>query len=252
MVLLLYQFNFRVKDIIMSKKVLIVVANPSTHPTLNYPVGFWASELFHPIEQFDLKGLEWEITSPEGGEVLLDPMSNPNDPSGYSSWDELSKKYVEDPEFMSQLKSTPAIGSLDLNAYDAILVAGGQSPMFTFEEAVDLQKAVLYFYNNKKIVAALCHGVAVLNFVKDEQGRYIVRGRKVTGFTNEEEDQADAQMKTQVMPWRIEDELNKKGAHFHKSAAWEPFAMVDDLLITGQQNMSGEVTAKKVIELLKG
>ena len=242
-------FNYH-KKIIMKKEVLIVVANPSIHPTLKYPVGFWASELFHPIEVFDSNSIDWQIASPDGGKVILDPMSNPNDASKYSAWDEISKKYVDDAEFMELLKNTLSVGSFDADGFDAIMVAGGQSPMFTFQNATDLHSIFMDFYKKGKVTAALCHGVAVLNYVKNGQGEYLVKGKTVTGFTNEEEDQANAAVNAEVMPWRIEDELIKKGGKYTKSEPWQPFAVADGNLITGQQNMSGTVTAKKIVEFL--
>ncbi len=232
-------------------KVLIVVANPATHPTLNYPVGFWASELFHPIDVFNREGIAWDIASPDGGMVRMDPMSDPNNESRYSAWDVLSKKYVDDPEYMRLLQDTPAIATVKSDEYDAIMVAGGQSPMFTFSTATDLHTLFGAFYEQGKVTAALCHGVAILNYVKDSSGHFLATDKTITGFTNEEEDQANAAVQAEVMPWRIENELTKKGAHFQKLAAWTPFAIADGNLITGQQNMSGEVTAKKIVEQLK-
>ena len=234
----------------MEKKVLIVISNPSIHPTLNYPVGFWASELYHPIEVFNKQGITWDICSPDGGKVEMDAFSNPDDPSKYSAWDVLSKKYIEQPEYLEMLEDTVAIKDIDLNEYDAIMVAGGQSPMFTFEQATDLHEAFAKFYNEGKIASALCHGVAVLNFIKDENGELLIKGKKVTGFTNEEEDAANAATGAEVMPWRIEEALTGKGIAFEKAGPWEPFAIADGNLITGQQNMSGEATAKKIAELL--
>ncbi len=234
----------------MKKKVLIVVANPSIHPKLHYSVGFWASELFHPVEVFSSNGLDYEIVSPNGGEVILDPMSDPNDESGYSAWDTLSKKYI-DSGFMQTLVETLPIAEVNVEEYDAIMVAGGQSPMFTFEGATELHRIFEKFYRSDKVAAALCHGVAVLNYVRDTKGNYLVSGKKVTGFTNEEEDSANAAVGTEVMPWRIEESLLKKGADFKKVEPWQPYAVVDGNLVTGQQNMSGEVTARKIVELLK-
>ena len=235
----------------MKKKVMIVVANPSTHPTLNYPVGFWASELFHPIEVFDANDIAWQIASPDGGKVLMDPMSNPNDESKYSAWDELSKKYVDNPKYMELLEDTPSVSDLKMDDFDAIMVAGGQSPMFTYDSKTDLQQMFLKFYESGKVSAALCRGVALLNYIKKDDGEYLVKGKEVTGFANEEEDQANAAVNAVVMPWRIEDELVKKGAEFKTVDAWQPYAIADGNLVTGQQNLSGEVTAKKIVELLK-
>lgn len=234
----------------MNKNVLIVVANPSTHPTLGYPVGFWASELFHPIHVFNNASVNWDIVSPDGGKVEMDALSNPNDSSQYSAWDELSKRYIEDKDILVQLENTPAVGSVDLDKYDAIMVAGGQSPMFTFEKADDLQKVFKQFYESGKTTAALCHGTAILNYVKDDNGDFLVSGKKVTGFSNEEEDAANEAAGTEIMPWRIEDALTEKDADFSKAEPWQSYTVVDRHLITGQQNISGEETAKRIVEQL--
>lgn len=234
----------------MKKKVLIVVANPSMHPTLNYPVGFWASELFHPVEVFTKNDIGFEVVSPEGGKVILDPLSDPNDASKYSAWDTISKKYIDD-GFMQSLENTFSISNIETSNYDAIMVAGGQSPMFTFSDAKELHKTFEDFYNSGKVTAALCHGTAILNYTKDVLGNDLVKGKQVTGFTNEEEDQANAAVNAEVMPWRIEDALSNKEAQFTKLDPWTPFAIADGNLVTGQQNMSGEVTAQKIVDLLK-
>jgi putative intracellular protease/amidase len=234
----------------MKKSVLLVAANQSVHPTLHYPVGFWASEIFHPIQVFNDMEINWQLCSPEGGKILMDPMSNPNDASGYSKWDTLSKGFVDNPKFMQLLEDSPSIESLDLDQFDALMVGGGQSPMFTFEAATDLQEAFMHFIETGKYAAALCHGVALLHFLPEINGDPFVMGKKITGFTNEEEDLANEAVKQEVMPWRIEDALKKKGAKFYKRDPWTPFAMVDGNLITGQQNMSGRITAETLGELL--
>lgn len=231
----------------MNKSVLIITANPAVHPIQGYPVGFWASEVFHPLHVFNESGISWTLASPSGGPVVMDALSNPHDP--YSSWDTLSRKYVDDPEYAALLENTPPVSSLDLDAYDAILVAGGQSPMFTFGEATDLHEAFLYFYEKQRISAALCHGVALLNFLEVD-GKPLVEGKQITGFSNEEEEQANTAAGHVVMPWRIEDALMGKGADFVKGDAWSSFVAQDGHLITGQQNMSGEATARRIVELL--
>ncbi|MEM8908908.1 MAG: type 1 glutamine amidotransferase domain-containing protein, partial [Bacteroidota bacterium] len=130
------------------------------------------------------------------------------------------------------------------------VVAGGMSPLFTFEGDEALFSFFARFYETGKITSALCHGSAILRYAKLSNGQPLVQGKKVTGFTNGEEDEADAFAGTKVMPWRIEEELLRLGADFTKADNWQPFAVVDGNLVTGQQNMSGEVTAQKIVELL--
>lgn len=235
----------------MSKNILIVVANPSTSTTTGWPVGFWAAELIHPYDLLQKQGYSITIASPEGGPVQTDALSDPRDESGYSAWDELSKQYLEDPGFTAQLQDTPAVGSLNLSDYDALIVAGGQSPMFTFAEANTLHRAFEDFYATGKPTAALCHGTAVLRYAKDAAGQPLVKGKTVTGFTNAEEDEADKAVGQKIMPWRIEDELNTLGANFVQGGVWEAYATQDGNLITGQQQMSGAKVAELVIKNLE-
>lgn len=234
------------KHTTMSKQILIIVANPATSSTTGWPVGYWAAELIHPYDVLSKAGHEITIASPAGGEVKADPMSDPGDPSGYSAWDSLSKAYLERPDFRALLAATPAISTLDLSQYDALIVAGGQSPMFTFEQAEDLHAAFANFYQTGKPTAALCHGTAVLRYAKDAAGMPLVAGKTITGFTNAEEDKADKAVGQKVMPWRIEEELSKLGAHFVQGGVWEAFATQDGNLITGQQQMSGAKVAELV------
>lgn len=231
--------------------IAIVVSNPAVSTTLGWPVGFWASELIHPYDAFRKQGYEVTIASPEGGEVKPDAMSDPRDESGYSAWDELSRSYLEDAEFQELLQNTIAVRDLNIDDFDALVVAGGQAPMFTFEDATDLHAFFASFYATGKPTAALCHGTAVLCYAKDNSGAYLVKGKTVTGFTNDEEDQADQQVGQKIMPWRIEDELTKLGAHFVQGEPWEDFAVEDGNLITGQQQMSGGKTAALVLDQLK-
>jgi len=234
------------------KKILMVVANPTTSTTTGWPVGFWASELTHPYDAFARAGYEVTIASPDGGKVELDAMSDPRDPSGYSKDDALSAAYLERPQFTALLESTPAVGDLDPNDYDAIVVCGGQAPMFNFDEATSLHEAFQAFVAAKKVHAALCHGTSLLLHLKNGDGAPFVRGRRITGFANSEEDLADQAVGQKLMPFRIEDEANKLGAEFVAGEAFAPFAVSDGLLITGQQQHSGAEVAKLVLQALGG
>lgn len=235
----------------MSKKILMVVANPGMNTNLNWPVGFWASELIHPYDAFKKRGYEVTIASPDGGKVEVDALSDPQDESGYSAWDKLSESYLNDPDFSKLLDKTVAIKELEVDDFGAIVVAGGQSPMFTFEKATQLHKLFSEFYTSGKPTAALCHGTAVLKWAKNSDGEPLVKGKTVTGFTNAEEDEADKAVGQKVMPWRIEDALVEKGANFTRGQLWENFAVNDGNLITGQQQMSGGKTAELVIKALE-
>ncbi len=143
-------------------------------------------------------------------------------------------------------------------AFDAIVIAGGQAPMFTFESAHDLHKKFVEFYEAGKIAAALCHGVAILRYARLSNGEPLVRGKTVTGFAKVEEDFADNAVwsagylprEKHLMPWRIEDEMKKLGANYIQAGLWRGYAVRDGNLITGQQNFSGEETARLLVETL--
>jgi putative intracellular protease/amidase len=241
-----------------TKKVAIVIANPAQSTVTQWPVGFWWSELTHPYFLFREAGYQVEIFSPEGGRCEADGMSDPRDPSGYSAHDLITLGFVNTPSLLSLLTDTKPVSSIRVQEFDAIVVAGGQAPMFNFERASALQSKFLEFYDSGKIAAALCHGVALLRYLKTASGEAFVRGKTVTGFANSEEDSADRavwQMKLlpegkHLMPWRIEDELKKLGGHFVAQGPWREFAVRDGNLITGQQNFSGSATARLIIEAL--
>ena len=146
----------------MNAHVLLIVANPSISTTLGGAVGFWASELIHPYAEFTNAGCQVTISSPNGGKVEFDSFSDPRDTSGYSKDDTLSLEYINRPEFMQLLANTPAIDRLNMSNFDAIVVCGGQSPMFTFRQNQTLIQLFSNFYATGKPTAALCHGTCVL------------------------------------------------------------------------------------------
>ncbi len=232
------------------KTILLVVSNPTVSSTTQWPVGFWLSELTHPLETFQKHGYHVTIASPDGGKVDWDALSDPTDPSGYSAHDQLSLSYRDNPEFLTRLSTTPRIDDLDLTGFDAILVAGGQAPMFTFEQATSLHEAFIAFYGAGKPSAALCHGTSLLLYLKDG-ARPFVKDKRMTGFTNAEEDLADQATGMRVMPFRIEEEAKRLGAVFVSASPWTPFSVVDGHLITGQQQESGQEVAMRVIEFLE-
>lgn len=195
----------------MSKQILLIVANPATSTTLGVPVGFWAAELIHPYDVFVNAGCQVTIVSPEGGKVEFDSLSDPRDASGYSKDDLLSLQYINQPDFMQLLENTPAITTLNINDFDAIVVCGGQSPMFTFRQNRNLVQLFANFYETGKPTAALCHGTCVLLEAKLPNGEYLIQGKTITGFANSEEDYADQVVGQKVMPFRIEDEAKQLG-----------------------------------------
>ncbi len=240
------------------KRVAVVLSNPAVSSTSGWPVGFWWSELSHPYFAFTEKGYEEEIFSPDGGKCEADAMSDPRDASGYSSTDLISMGFIAIPKLAVLIETTKKVADINPARFDAIVVAGGQAPMFTFDKAIGLQNKFVEFYEAGKIAAALCHGVALLHYAMLSNGEYLAKGKTVTGFANVEEDFADSAVWSMnllprdkhVMPWRIEDELKKIGANYIQSGLWRGFAIRDGNLITGQQNFSGSETAEAVIRAL--
>jgi putative intracellular protease/amidase len=145
-----------------ARHILIVVANPAISTTLGWPVGYWAAELIHPCDTLAKAGHRVTIASPKGGKVELDAYSDPRDASGYSKDDTLSLEYLNQPGFTKLLENTTAIGAIHPSDFDAIIVAGGQSPMFTFRDDRALGDLFLSFCRAGKPSAALCHGTCLL------------------------------------------------------------------------------------------
>jgi putative intracellular protease/amidase len=182
--------------------------------------------------------------------VEFDSFSDPRDASGYSKDDTLSMGYINQPEFMQLLENTPAIASLDLSNFEAIVVCGGQSPMFTFRQNKTLIQLFENFYATGKPTAALCHGTCILLETKLPDGTCLIKGKTITGFANSEEDYADRIVGQKMMPFRIEDEAKKLGANFVTKEAFASHALQDGNLITGQQQNSGAETAKLILAAL--
>jgi putative intracellular protease/amidase len=233
-----------------SKNILIVAANPSVSTTLGWPVGFWAAELIHPYDAFTKAGHRVTIASPKGGKLELDAYSDPRDASGYSKDDTLSLAYLGRADFTALLENTPAISTMKEADFDAIVVAGGQSPMFTFRGDAALAALFMQFYGAGKPSAALCHGTCLLLDLKNADGTPFIRGKRMTGFANSEEDFADQVVGQKVMPFRIEDEARALGAEFIAAPAFQAHALADGNLITGQQQHSGHEVAKLVLAAL--
>lgn len=232
------------------KKVLIVVANPATATTVGWPVGFWAAELTHPYFELTERGVEVTIASPEGGKVEFDALSDPRDAAKWSASDLVSMGFINTPELMALLADTPRLADLDLGEFDALMVAGGLAPMWTFRDNDDLKTAIRRFYEAEKPTAAYCHGTAALVDVRLSDGSYLVGGKTVTGFANVEEDYSDSFVGQKIMPWRLEDAFRERGANYVQAGLFKAFAVRDGRLITGQQQYSSRKVAQAVIEAL--
>lgn len=233
-------------------KILIVAANPSVSENTGWPIGCWASELTHPYWEFVNAGYEVEIVSPSGGKLEFDTYSNPEDASGYSASDLISMGWLHSKTHMEKIANTRKLADVNMDDYKAIFLVGGQSPMYTFKGNKALADFVVKYYQTGKPTALVCHSTCVLLDAKLPNGKYLVEGKKWTGFANSEEMYADAYVGKRIQPFWIQDEANKMAnTTFVVKPAFTPYAIADGTLITGQQQNSGAEAAKLVIAELE-
>jgi putative intracellular protease/amidase len=233
------------------KKVLVIAANPGTSPATGWPVGFWWSELTHPYWTFTEAGYQVDIASPKGGDLSADGYSDPEDASGYSAHDLISLGFKKSETHLALLKATKPISDVGLTDYDAIFVAGGQSPMVTMIGDTDLHAFVARAYEAGKVVGVICHGTCILLKTRLSNGELLVKGKTWTGFANSEEAFADSFVGKRIQPFWIEDEAKQlPDTNFIVSGMFKSFAVRDGNLITGQQQYSGAAAAQLVIEAL--
>lgn len=232
-------------------KILMIAANPSVSETTGWPIGCWAAELTHPYWEFTHAGYEVEIVSPDGGKLEFDGYSNPTDPSGYSADDLLSLGWLNSQKHMEMIASTRKLADVNPAEYKAIFLVGGQSPMYTFRGNKQLMDFVVNFYLTGKPTALVCHSTCILLDAKLPNGKYLVEGKKWTGFADAEEQFADNFVGKRIQPFWIEEEARKmKKTNFLVKPAFTPFAIADGNLITGQQQNSGTEAARLVLKAL--
>lgn len=233
------------------RRILLIAANAAVSPVTQWPVGFWWAELTHPYWEFTEAGYQVDIRSPEGGALQADAYSDPEDASGYSAHDILSLGFKKSPTHAALLANTPSIADVDIGAYDALFVAGGQSPMITFRGHTGMQALVARFHEAGKVVALVCHATCLLLETRLSTGELLVAGRTWTGFADSEESYADAFVGMRIQPFWIESEArNIEGTNFVVDQRFRSFAVRDGRLITGQQQFSGAAAARLVIETL--
>ncbi len=238
-------------NIARPKKIALIAANPSVSQTTGWPIGFWWAELTHPYWEFTEKGYEVEIFSPDGGPLQADGFSDPEDASGYSAHDLISLGFKKSTQHAALLENTQPISAIDIAAFDAVFLTGGQSPMYTFINNEPLLRLVAGFYEQGKVVGIVCHATCILLKTKTSDGKLLVDGRTWTGFADSEEDFADGFVGKRIQPFRIEEEAKKlANTNFIVDGRFKAFAVRDGRLITGQQQYSGAAAARLVIEAL--
>jgi putative intracellular protease/amidase len=229
----------------------MIAANPAVSPTTGWPIGFWWAELTHPYWTFTEAGYSVEIASPAGGKLMADGYSDPEHESGYSSHDILSLGFKHSQIHSGLLKATKRIADIDVTAYDAVFIAGGQGPMVNMIDDGDLHAFVAKIYEAGKIVAVVCHGTCILLKTRLSNGDLLVKGKTWTGFATSEEAFADGFAGMKIQPFWIEDEARKlENTNFIVQSRFKAFAVRDGNLITGQQQFSGAAAAELVVETL--
>jgi putative intracellular protease/amidase len=233
------------------KRVVIVASNPAVSEQTGWPIGFWWAELAHPFWELTEHGYEVDVASPDGGPLQGDAFSDPRDTSGYSAEDLISLGFINSPDHMKLVENSKPLASVAVDAYDGVLLVGGQGPMYTFWEDERVHSLVASFYEAGKATAVVCHATCVLLKAQLADGGLLVDGKTWTGFANSEERYADEFVGQKIQPFWIEDEARKlEDTNFIVSARFKPHAVRDGNLITGQQQYSGAAAARLVIEAL--
>ncbi len=238
-------------DTLNEKKILIVASNPAVSEQTGWPIGFWAAELTHPYWTFVENGYTVDIASPNGGKLDMDAWSDPHDSSEYSKDDLISAGFLAMPHTRALIDETPALSTVNADDYAAILLVGGQGPMYTFYNDDALHQFVVDFHATGKPTAVVCHATCILLKAKTPDGDLLVKDKTWTGFANSEEDFADNFVGKPIQPFRIEDEAKQlPNTNFIVDSMFKAHAVRDGNLITGQQQFSGTAAAELVIEAL--
>lgn len=233
-------------------KILMIASNKSTSTVTGWPIGVWFAELTHPYWVFSEAGYTVDIASLEGGELFFDGFSDPEDKSKYAAFDYISLGFKKDPAKMELVKNTHKLSSINPADYKAIFVCGGQGPMFTMYKNPEIENFFTKFYLTGKPTAAICHGTCILLNAKVPSGKYLVEGKRWTGFASEEEQYADAYVGKKIQPFRIEDLARQMpNSKYEDGAPFSSYAVRDGNLITGQQQNSGAAAAELVLKALE-
>jgi putative intracellular protease/amidase len=233
------------------KRVAIVASNPAVSEQTGWPIGFWWSELTHPYWELTERGYEVHVASPDGGKLEADSWSDPRDESRYSAEDLLSLGFINSPEHVELVEQSKPMAEIAVDDYDAVLLVGGQAPMYTFWTDERVHRLVAAFHAAGKATAVICHATCVLLKARHRDGSLLVEGKTWTGFANSEERFADDYVGRKIQPFWIEDEARKlENTNFITGGRFKPHAVRDGNLITGQQQYSGAAAARLIVEAL--
>ena len=224
-------------------KILMVLSSHDKLGNTGRKTGFWLEEFAAPYYVFTDAGAQVTLVSPKGGQPPLDPKSDEPD-----AQTDATRRFKADPAAQSVLAHTGKLADVSGDGFDAVFYPGGHGPLWDLAEDKHSIKLIETTIGAGKPVAAVCHTSAVLRHVRTAEGLPLVKGRKVTGFTNSEE--AAAQL-LDVVPFLVQDMLVKNGADYRKAEDWQPHVVSDGLLITGQNPASSEAAAVALLAMLK-
>ena len=224
-------------------KVLIVLTSHSELGNTGDKTGFWIEEFAAPYYFMSDAGVELTIASPKGGLPPIDPKSESPDAQTPAT-----KRFNDDLDLKNKIANTVKLSEVNQADYDAVFYPGGHGPLWDLANDVTSISLIEDFYKHRKPVAFVCHAPGALIKVKAPNGEPLVKGKDVTGFSNTEE---EAVKLTKVVPFLLEDEIKKLGAHYSRGPDGGSYVKKDGLLITGQNSASSEEIAKLLLKTLK-
>jgi putative intracellular protease/amidase len=224
-------------------KVLFVLTSHDQLGDTGVKTGFWIEEFAAPYYTLAEAGVTVDLASPKGGQPPIDPKSTEKD-----AQTEATRRFYEDDDLQHELSNTKKLSEVHADAYDAVFFPGGHGPLWDLATDKDSIRLIEDFAKQQKPVAAVCHGPAALMQAKGPDGEPLVKGKKVAGFTNTEE---EAVQLTNVVPFLLEDRYQELGGIYSKADDWQPYVVTDGLLITGQNPASSEPAAEVLLKMLK-
>ena len=219
--------------------VLIVLTSHDQLGDTGQKTGFWLEEFASPYYHLKDAGVQVTLASPEGGQPPLDPKSDEPE-----SQTDATRRFDDDPAAQGALANTAKLADVKAADFDAVFYPGGHGPLWDLHSDANSIALIEAFVASNKPVAAVCHAPAVLLNAKDENGEPLVKGKRVTGFTNSEEAAVGL---TDVVPYLLEDMLAAKGGSFQKVDDWNSLVVVDGLIITGQNPASSHAVAEALV-----
>ncbi|WP_228406543.1 type 1 glutamine amidotransferase domain-containing protein [Chryseobacterium sp. AG844] len=222
----------------MKKKILFVVTSHDKKGSTGEDTGYYLGEVSHPWEVLHKAGYEIDFVSPKGGTPPVD---------GFDLKDPVNKEFWENKEYKNKIDHSMTPSQVNPKEYSTIFYAGGHGAMWDFADNRELADIASKIYENGGIVAAVCHGPAGLVNIKLNNGKYLVDGKKINAFTNEEESEVKL---TNVVPFLLEDKLKGRGAKFEKSGLWQNHVVNDQRVITGQNPQSAKSVGEAIVKEL--